>query len=42
MFSDIKMTFLQDYSFIIAAVLPKLRTGNSKSMLINKEWLNKA
>lgn len=42
MFSDIKTTFPQDYSFIFTAVLPKLRIGNSKCLLINKDWLNKA
>lgn len=36
------MTFLQDYSFILAAVLPKLRIGNPKCLSISKEWLKKA
>lgn len=37
-----KNDILQDYSFTIAAVLPKLRTGNPKCPSVNKEWLNKA
>lgn len=37
-----KNVVLQDYSFIIAAVLPALRIGNPKCLSVNKEWLNKA
>lgn len=37
-----KNDVLQDYSFIIAAVLPALRIGNPKCLSVNKEWLNKA